>query len=550
MSRSVSFKNVSKKYKMYNKNSEKLLDIVFPDGYGEDFYALQNISFTANQGDVIGIIGVNGAGKSTLSNLITGVIPPTTGKISIKGQASLIAIASGLDTKLTGRENIELKCLMLGFNKKEIEELMPEIIEFADIGKFIDQPVKTYSSGMKSRLGFAISVNIDPDILVIDEALSVGDQTFADKCFDKMNEFKIRGKTIFFISHSIGQVQSFCQKALWLEAGEVKAYGPVEEIVPQYQKFLKEYKAMSKEDQKNFKQIVIDKRSKLREAENAEQNIESPNEKSESGVSVYQGTSSRVKRKKKNSFFSIIIKSMVIFTILVLVAGGAGFAYKSDWFHNFSDKAKEPKEPVDDNPSEVEETPPVEETQEESNIRYISVPTANIRANPDATSVVIGLAYFGQSYVIEETQEESGVEWVKIINDITGKNGWVSSDEMATLFEKLNDEEVADQIDALIGFYPALSDAIPMIGEEEGLEQPFNYTEYLYSDNQVSGFKINVSDSSKTAVINQLGQPDLQQDQAFLYHGSSYDFVFTTLVDGTINTLTVTKQQDVQSQIE
>ncbi|PTY82986.1 teichoic acids export ABC transporter ATP-binding subunit TagH [Heyndrickxia sporothermodurans] len=265
MSHSVIFEKVTKKYKMYNKNSEKLLDIIFPDGYGEDFFALQNINFTADHGDVIGVIGVNGAGKSTLSNLITGVIPPTSGTIEIKGQASLIAINSGLNNELTGRENIELKCLMLGFNKKEIRELMPEIIEFADIGNFIDQPVKKYSSGMKSRLGFAISVNIDPDILVIDEALSVGDQTFTDKCLDKMNEFKEKGKTIFFISHSIGQVKKFCQKALWLEDGEVKEYGTIKEIIPQYEKFLKEFKAMSKEEQRNFKQMVLEKRSKLKE---------------------------------------------------------------------------------------------------------------------------------------------------------------------------------------------------------------------------------------------------------------------------------------------
>lgn len=264
MSHSVIFNRVTKKYKMYKKTSDKLLDILLPNGYGEDFYALQNITFTAEKGDVIGIIGVNGAGKSTLSNLITGVIPPTHGEIEVNGQAALIAIASGLNNKLTGRENIELKCLMLGFSKKEIKELMPEIIEFADIGKFIDQPVKSYSSGMKSRLGFAISVNIDPDVLVIDEALSVGDQTFADKCLDKMNEFKKKGKTIFFISHSIGQVKKFCQKALWLEAGEVRAYGTIEEIVPQYEKFLKEFKAMSKQDQKNFKKLVMEKRSKLR----------------------------------------------------------------------------------------------------------------------------------------------------------------------------------------------------------------------------------------------------------------------------------------------
>lgn len=264
MTDSVIFKNVTKKYKMYYKNSERILDLFFPGKFGEEFYALQNISFTAKQGDVIGIVGINGSGKSTLSNLIAGIIPETSGEIIIHGQASLIAISAGLDNQLTGRDNIELKCLMLGYNKKEIEELMPNIIEFADIGHFIDQPVKNYSSGMKSRLGFAISVNIDPDILVIDEALSVGDQTFADKCIDKMNEFKEKGKTIFFVSHSMGQVKKFCEKILWLEAGEIRAYGNKDDVLPQYQKFLKEFKALPKEEQRNYTQRILERRRILR----------------------------------------------------------------------------------------------------------------------------------------------------------------------------------------------------------------------------------------------------------------------------------------------
>lgn len=262
MTNSVIFKNVTKKFKMYKGNKEKILDIVKPGGCGEDFYALQNISFTAEHGDVIGVVGVNGAGKSTLSNLIAGISYPTKGDITINGQAALIAINAGLNNNLTGMENIELKCLMLGFSKKEIQELTPKIIEFADIGDFINQPVKKYSSGMKSRLGFAISVNIDPDILVIDEALSVGDQTFADKCIAKMNEFKEAGKTIFFISHSVRQVKEFCTKALWLEAGQIREYGPVNEVIKNYNEFLKEYKAMSKEEQKKYIQKLMERRAR------------------------------------------------------------------------------------------------------------------------------------------------------------------------------------------------------------------------------------------------------------------------------------------------
>jgi teichoic acid transport system ATP-binding protein len=261
MSKTVLLKNITKKYKMYQGSKEKILDIILPKSYGEDFYALQNVNFEAEKGDVVGFIGINGSGKSTLSNIIAGIVPPTTGDMIINGKTALIAINAGLNNDLTGRENIELKCLMLGFSKSEIRELEPHIIEFADIGKFIDQPVKKYSSGMKSRLGFAISVNIDPEILIIDEALSVGDQTFADKCLDKMNEFKERGKTIFFISHSIRQMKMFCEKALWLEYGEVRDYGPMSEVMPKYEKFLKEYKAMSEEEKKRFRNEAIRKQS-------------------------------------------------------------------------------------------------------------------------------------------------------------------------------------------------------------------------------------------------------------------------------------------------
>lgn len=262
MEETVIVKNVTKKYKMHKKNTEKLLDIILPQGYGEDFYALQDISFTAEKGDVIGFVGVNGSGKSTLSNIIAGIIPPTTGSVVTKGETALIAISSGLNNQLTGRENIELKCLMLGFTKKQIKEMEPEIIEFADIGKFVDQPVKKYSSGMKSRLGFAISVTIDPDILIIDEALSVGDQTFAEKSQAKMESFKEKGKTIFFISHSMGQVKKFCKKILWLEYGEIKDFGPIETVLPKYENFLKQFKLMTKEEKKKFKEAAMLKQSK------------------------------------------------------------------------------------------------------------------------------------------------------------------------------------------------------------------------------------------------------------------------------------------------
>ncbi|WP_092491515.1 teichoic acids export ABC transporter ATP-binding subunit TagH [Virgibacillus salinus] len=253
MEKAIIAKNITKKYKLYNGSKERILDLITPRSYGEDFYALNNVSFEAEKGDVIGFIGINGSGKSTLSNIVAGIIPETSGSVELNGQASLIAVASGLKGDLTGRDNIELKCLMLGLNKKEINELEPEIIEFAELGNFIDQPVKSYSSGMKSRLGFSISVNIDPDILIIDEALSVGDKSFSEKSFNKMNDFKEDGKTMIFVSHSLNQMKQFCNKVLWLEYGKVKDFGLVEEVIPKYEEFLMQWKSMSKKKRKRYR---------------------------------------------------------------------------------------------------------------------------------------------------------------------------------------------------------------------------------------------------------------------------------------------------------
>ncbi|MDQ0160539.1 teichoic acids export ABC transporter ATP-binding subunit TagH [Alkalibacillus salilacus] len=258
MSKTVKVNNVSKRYKLYGRKLDRLRDLIVPGkSYGKDFYALNGVSFEAEHGDIIGFVGVNGSGKSTLSNIIAGVIPQTSGEVEVNGQAALIAVNIGLDRKLTGRENIELKLLMLGFNKKQIRELEPDIIEFSELGQFIDQPVKSYSSGMKSRLGFSISVNIDPDILIIDEALSVGDKAFAEKSLAKMKEFKEAGKTMFFVSHSIGQMRSFCEKVLWLEYGQVKRYGPVDEVLNEYEQFLDQYKHMTKKEKNKHRKAAL-----------------------------------------------------------------------------------------------------------------------------------------------------------------------------------------------------------------------------------------------------------------------------------------------------
>lgn len=257
MENAVVAKNITKKYKLYKGTKDRLLDLVTPKSYGEDFYALTDVDLEIKKGDAVGFIGINGSGKSTLSNIIAGIVPATSGDLKVNGETSLIAVSAGLKGDLTGRDNIELKCLMLGFNKKEIMALEPKIIEFAELEKFIDQPVKSYSSGMKSRLGFAISINVNPDILIIDEALSVGDKSFAAKCLDKMKEFKREGKTMIFVSHSMSQMKSFTDKILWLEFGRVKEFGSTEEVLPRYDAFIKEYKKMTKKEKAQYRKMAV-----------------------------------------------------------------------------------------------------------------------------------------------------------------------------------------------------------------------------------------------------------------------------------------------------
>ncbi|WP_300882686.1 ATP-binding cassette domain-containing protein, partial [uncultured Clostridium sp.] len=253
----VEFKNVCKIYdikrKVNNKNSVN-------NKINQKFYALKDVSFSIDKGEIVGILGTNGSGKSTLSSIIAGISVPTSGDAIIKGEQSLISINTGLNNQLTGIENIKVKGALLGLSKLKIEEITQGVIEFAELGDFLYQPVKSYSSGMKSRLGFAISISLDPDIIIIDEALSVGDSSFAAKCINKMEEFKQRGKTIFFVSHSLSQVKSFCNKALWIEGGEVKQYGDIDEVAKDYFQYIKNIKEKSDQEKQEFNKEVFEKR--------------------------------------------------------------------------------------------------------------------------------------------------------------------------------------------------------------------------------------------------------------------------------------------------
>lgn len=243
----VSASFVTKKYSMKKSSSSNGKKV------GTDFWALRGISFEVFAGEAVGLIGTNGSGKSTLSNIISGSVAPTTGKIEINGKTSIISIGAGLNSSLTGRENIRLKCLLSGMSNKEIDDIIEDIISFSDLEDFIDQPIKNYSSGMKSRLGFSISVHIEPDILIIDEALSVGDKTFNQRCVEKIYEFKEQGKTIFFVSHSLNSIRGLCDKAIWIHEGEMKGFGPVEEMADAYQEYISWYKTLPQKEQRVLK---------------------------------------------------------------------------------------------------------------------------------------------------------------------------------------------------------------------------------------------------------------------------------------------------------
>lgn len=238
----IRVEHLSKEYKLYKSKSDRLKEALSLSGkqYYEPFYALNDISFEVNRGETIGIIGTNGSGKSTLLKILTGVVSPSSGTATVNGRISaLLELGAGFNPEYTGLENIDLHGTMHGISEEEMKQRREEIIAFADIGEYINQPVKNYSSGMFARLAFAVAISIEPEILIVDEVLSVGDMRFQIKCMDRMKRMMENGTTILFVSHDISSVRRFCNRCVWIQNGRLRANGETNEVADLYVDYLK-----------------------------------------------------------------------------------------------------------------------------------------------------------------------------------------------------------------------------------------------------------------------------------------------------------------------
>lgn len=257
----ISVKGLKKMYRLYNKPSDRLLDAFGLKKHNyKEHYALNGVDIDIKKGETIGIIGTNGSGKSTMLKIITGVLNPTEGSVSVNGRISaLLELGAGFNMEYNGLENVYLNGTMMGFSRKEIDKRLDDILAFADIGDYIYQPVKTYSSGMFVRLAFAVAINIDPEILIVDEALSVGDVFFQSKCYHKFEEFKAAGKTILFVSHDLSSIAKYCDRVVVLNKGDKLAEGGPKEMIDLYKQVLVGQFAHEKDPE--YKDILEDKMS-------------------------------------------------------------------------------------------------------------------------------------------------------------------------------------------------------------------------------------------------------------------------------------------------
>jgi len=237
----IEFKSVTKRYPLYHHIGSGIKELIFNPKRamtllsGRSYLAIEDINFTVYKGESVALIGRNGAGKSTSLGLVAGVIKPTAGVVKTYGRvASMLELGGGFHPELTGRENIRLNATLLGLRRRQLNERIDKIIEFSELGEFIDEPIRVYSSGMLAKLGFSVITQVDPDILIIDEVLAVGDYAFQKKCIETINAFKSKGVTILFVSHNLGDIENICDRVIWIENHKLKASGSAESLLQQY----------------------------------------------------------------------------------------------------------------------------------------------------------------------------------------------------------------------------------------------------------------------------------------------------------------------------
>lgn len=302
----IKIQNLTKIYKLYENPMSRLKEALHPfkKKYHRDFHALKNLSIEIKKGESVGIVGKNGSGKSTLLKVITGVLTPTSGSVTVQGKVSaILELGAGFNPEMTGIENIYLNNALNGLNKAKTDKKIKEIIAFADLGDFIHQPIKTYSSGMKARLAFAVSINVEPDILIVDEALSVGDASFGRKCFAKMEEIRAKGATILFVSHSEASIVNLCSRAIWISRGEQVIQGSPKLITGLYMKHVNENMVDIAGVQSEYRALV-----------SAEPESWANSTQSESGSSGPVNLSSAKHKTAIEEFFNPAIRSRSIIT--------------------------------------------------------------------------------------------------------------------------------------------------------------------------------------------------------------------------------------------
>ncbi|AIM21124.1 sugar ABC transporter ATP-binding protein [Serratia sp. OLHL2] len=241
MSVAIEFKNVTKRYPLYHHIGSGIKELIFNPRRalsllsGRSYLAIEDISFQVKKGESVALIGRNGAGKSTSLGLVAGVMKPSSGSVHVVGRvASMLELGGGFHPELTGRENIRLNATLLGLRRKELKQRLDKIIEFSELGEFIDEPIRVYSSGMLAKLGFSVITQVDPDILIIDEVLAVGDISFQRKCLETINEFKKKGVTILFVSHNLRDIEKICDRVIWIENHKMKVMGEAHTVIAQY----------------------------------------------------------------------------------------------------------------------------------------------------------------------------------------------------------------------------------------------------------------------------------------------------------------------------